>query len=83
MASVESQLPVSPPPAPLGGMVEIDGVSIVYASPRRLCVLLRGLTEGTARHYGETAAIDDATCMHRGDSSCRFDVRFSAAAPSA
>ena len=66
------------------GVTELghDGVSIVYASPRRLCVLLRGLTEGTARHYGETAAIDEASCMHRGDSSCRFDVRFSAA-PSA
>lgn len=59
-----------------------DGVSIVYTSPRRLCVLLRGLTEGTARHYGETAAIVETSCMHRGDPSCRFDVRFSAAAPS-
>ena len=67
------------------GVTELghDGVSIVYASPRKLCVLLRGLTEGTARHYGETAAIDEASCMHRGDSTCRFDVRFSASAPSA
>jgi hypothetical protein len=60
-----------------------DGVSIVYTSPRKLCVLLRGLTEGTARHYGETAAIDELSCMHRGDSSCRFDVRFSVPAQSA
>jgi hypothetical protein len=73
---------VSPPRL---GVTELghDGVSIDYTSPRKLCVLLRGLTEGTARHYGETAAIDEASCMHRGDSSCRFDVRFSAAAPSA
>jgi NitT/TauT family transport system ATP-binding protein len=34
MSSVEAQLPVSPPPASLGGMVEIDGVSIVYGSRR-------------------------------------------------
>ena len=60
-----------------------DGVSIVYTSPRRLCVLLRGLTEGTARHYGETAAIEELSCMHRGDRSCRFDVRLSAAAQTA
>ena len=32
-----------------------DGVSIEYTSPRQLCVLLRGLAEGTARHYGEEA----------------------------
>lgn len=60
-----------------------DGVSIVYSSPRRLCVLLRGLTEGTARHYRETTSIDEETCMHRGDDACRFAVRFSAIAPNA
>ena len=51
-----------------------DGVSIVYTSPRQLCVLLRGLVEGTARHYGETADVDESTCMRRGDSACTFDV---------
>ena len=60
-----------------------DGVLIVYSSPRRLCVLLRGLTEGTARHYGETSSIEEETCMHRGDDACRFAVRFSAVTPSA
>lgn len=52
-----------------------EGVSIVYSSPRRLCVLLRGLTEGTARHYGEAAAIEETTCMQRGDDRCTFEVR--------
>ena len=56
-----------------------DGVSILYTSPRRLCVLLRGLTEGTARHYGQTAAIEESACMRRGDEACRFDVQLSAA----
>jgi hypothetical protein len=60
-----------------------DGVLIVYSSPRRLCVLLRGLTEGTARHYGETSSIEEETCMHRGDDACRFAVRFSAVTLSA
>ena len=55
-----------------------DGVAILYSSPRRLCTLLRGLTEGTARHYGETAAIEEPTCMLRGDERCSFEVRFSA-----
>jgi hypothetical protein len=53
-----------------------DAVSIVYTSPRRLCVLLRGLTEGTARHYGEQARIEETSCMRRGDPVCTFEVRF-------
>ncbi|MDQ3992733.1 MAG: heme NO-binding domain-containing protein [Actinomycetota bacterium] len=51
-----------------------DGVSIVYTSPRRLCVLLRGLVEGTARHYGETAAITESTCAKHGDDACTFEI---------
>jgi Haem-NO-binding len=56
-----------------------DGVAIVYTSPRRLCVLLRGLTEGTARHYGERSEIEETSCMLRGDDACRFEVRFTSA----
>jgi predicted hydrocarbon binding protein len=51
-----------------------DGVRIVYSSPRRLCVLLGGLVQGTAGHYGEAASIDEVTCMHRGDASCTFEI---------
>lgn len=53
-----------------------DRVSIVYTSPRRLCELLRGLTEGTAQHYGERSEIEETTCMRRGDPACTFEVRF-------
>jgi hypothetical protein len=60
-----------------------DGVSIVYSSPRRLCVLLRGLTEGTARHYDEHAEMEEPTCMLRGDPACTFEVTFSAGSPTA
>jgi hypothetical protein len=51
-----------------------DSLFIVYESPRRLCVLLRGLVEGTARHYGENAEVVEPTCMLRGDDACTFDV---------
>jgi predicted hydrocarbon binding protein len=53
-----------------------SAVSIVYSSPRRLCAMLRGLVEGTARHYGESAQIEERTCVHRGDDACRFEVLF-------
>jgi hypothetical protein len=56
-----------------------DGVSIDYTSPRKLCVLLRGLLEGTARHYGETATVAEPRCMLRGDDRCTFEVALSAA----
>ena len=59
------------------------GVSIVYTSPRRLCVLLRGLTEGASRHFGEHAEMDERTCMLRGDLACTFDVSFSVGSSSA
>ena len=57
-----------------------NGVAIEYTSPRRLCVLLRGLVEGTARHYGQAAEIQEPACMLRGDAACTFDVELRAAA---
>jgi len=42
-------------------------------------VLLRGLAEGTARHYGEHATFDEVSCMKRGDGLCRLEVRLSPA----
>ncbi len=51
-----------------------DGVAISYISARRLCELLEGLVLGTAEFYGERFAIDQPTCMHRGDDACAFFV---------
>jgi hypothetical protein len=56
-----------------------DGVRIEYTSPRRLCVLLVGLVDGTARHYGERADIVESQCMRSGASACLFDVTFTPA----
>ena len=76
---VRATIPNARPPAlrvlPLGD----DGVQIEYSSPRRLCVLLRGLVDGTARHYGERADAVERACMRDGAPACLFDVRFSAA----
>jgi hypothetical protein len=59
-----------------------EGVSIAYSSPRRMCVLLRGLTEGAARHYGVHAETEERTCMRRGDPACTLEVTFSDGSPS-
>lgn len=75
---VRAAIPDAQPPELTVAESDGDGVSIVYTSPRRLCSFLRGLVEGTARHYGETVLIDERTCMHRGDPACTFEVRFNA-----
>jgi heme-NO-binding protein len=74
---VRATIPNARPPELTVSEQGEDGVAIRYSSPRRLCVLLRGLTQGTADHYGETARIEESSCMLRGDDACVFDVRFS------
>lgn len=74
---VRATIPYAGPPRlgiePLGA----DRLSITYDSPRRLCVLLRGLAEGAARHYGQHAELEELTCMLRGDAACTFAAGFS------
>jgi Haem-NO-binding len=74
---VRATIPKATPPQlgvmPLGD----DGVSVDYSSPRKLCALLRGLVEGTARHFGQSVESEETACMHRGDDRCRFEFRFS------
>lgn len=72
---VRATIPNAEPPQLRVSELGDDGVSIVYTSPRRLCVLLRGLAEGTARHYQERVEIEEQTCMLRGDDACRFEIR--------
>jgi Haem-NO-binding len=77
---VRATVPDARPPQlhvePLGE----DGVRISYSSPRKLCVLLGGLVEGTASHFGEAADIAEVECMLRGDPACLFEVRLAPAA---
>jgi hypothetical protein len=73
---VRRVMPQSLPPKLVVSELGDQGVSIVYRSPRRLCVLLRGLVEGTAQHYGETAEITERSCMLRGARTCTVEVRF-------
>jgi hypothetical protein len=71
---VRATIPNAQPPQLHVSERGADGVSILYNSPRQLCVLLCGLVEGTARHYGETAELVETACMRRGDEACAFEV---------
>jgi predicted hydrocarbon binding protein len=73
---VRVAIPGALPPELVVSEAGANAISIVYTSRRKLCAMLRGLVEGTARHYGEAVQIEERTCMHRGDKSCTFHVLF-------
>ena len=56
-----------------------EEITLGYRSARQLCQLAEGFIVGSARHFGETAAIDQPECMHRGDDRCLIHCRFTAA----
>jgi hypothetical protein len=72
---VRATMPAARPPELSVRPAGADGVEIEYSSPRRLCELLIGLTEGTARHFGEEVELNEYACMHRDDPACCFAVR--------
>jgi hypothetical protein len=47
-----------------------------YRSARRLCALAEGFILGAADYFGETVAVAQAACMHRGDACCVFELVF-------
>jgi predicted hydrocarbon binding protein len=73
---VRAAIPHALPPKLSISVVDEQRLSIVYTSPRKLCDLLQGLVEGTGRHYREDVRIDELRCMHRGDPTCAFEIRF-------
>jgi hypothetical protein len=73
---VRQALPQARPPELAVTDLGDEGLEIVYASPRRICAMLRGLVEGTGRVYDETIEVEELECMHHGASACRFRLRF-------
>lgn len=73
---VRATIPDADPPALTVMPVGESQIDLTYASPRRLCRLLEGLVVGTARHYDEEVEITEATCMHDGAPSCKFEAQF-------
>lgn len=53
-----------------------DTMLIGYRSARQLCALAEGFVLGAASHFGEAVALDQVSCMHRGDDRCVLRVRF-------
>jgi len=47
---------------------------IIYRSPRKLCALAKGLTQGAANHFKVSIQIQETLCMHHGDDHCCLEV---------
>ena len=66
--------PTAAPPRLQVARTDAAEARVVYASPRRLCSLAKGLIEGVAAHYDEAVTITDAACMFGGDDHCELVV---------
>ena len=73
---IRVSLPEARPPQLAVTDLGDDRLEILYTSPRRICAMLRGLVEGTARVYSETLEVEEPECMLRGAAACRVLVRF-------
>jgi len=47
-----------------------------YRSTRKLCSFAEGLLLGAADHFGERLAIEQPSCMKRGDEQCVLELAF-------
>jgi hypothetical protein len=72
---VRAAKPGAEPPVLETVRVAPDELHLVYSSRRRLCPMAGGLMQGLARHFGETLAVEETSCMLRGDAFCAFTVR--------
>lgn len=53
-----------------------EDMHMTYQSERGLCALAEGLLEGTAEHFGYGVSFEHASCTHRGDPQCGWDIVF-------
>lgn len=49
---------------------------MIYKSPRKLCILAKGLITGAAQHFQEKIKIAEPLCMHKGEHHCRLEITF-------
>ncbi len=51
-----------------------DALALAYRSRRALCTLAEGLILGAGDHFGEALAVDQSSCVHRGDDACVLEI---------
>ena len=74
-AVVRRRNPAAKPPVLRCARYSDDEVQLVYASPRKLCQIAKGIIRGVARHYQEEVSINDHSCMNDGDPFCAIQIK--------
>ena len=69
--------PEADPPVLRAQYVDKNEVQLIYASPRKMCALVKGIVRGLSQHFNETIVVNEDACMHHGDPFCSF--RFTSA----
>jgi len=72
---VRRRNPLAKPPVLRCARYSTDEVRLVYASPRKLCQIAKGIIRGIARHYQEEVSITDESCMNDGDPFCAIQIK--------
>ena len=67
--------PEAEPPVLRAQYVSHNEVQLIYASPRKMCPLVKGIVRGCSRHFREAIEIEEDACMHQGDPFCSFRFR--------
>ena len=49
-------------------------LTMIYRSPRKLCMLAEGLIEGAAKHFKTEYTLEHDICMHKGADACHLKL---------
>lgn len=63
------------PPAIRAERLDAETVAVIYASPRHLCMVAKGIIRGSARAYKTPIQMTEEQCMLEGASQCYIRVR--------
>ena len=55
-----------------------DELTMIYSSPRKMCMLAEGLISGAAKHFGADYTLVHDKCMHNGEDSCELHLKIAA-----
>ena len=53
-------------------------LTMIYSSPRKMCMLAEGLITGAAKHFETEYTLEHSQCMHDGADNCRLHLKMAA-----
>lgn len=55
-----------------------DELTMIYSSPRKMCMLAEGLISGAAKHFDTSYTLEHNKCMHNGEDFCELHLKIAA-----